>query len=102
MIEASDWSLENFVPGVSGVPLAPHVLVVAAPPAPPPHYTTTQVARMQVARPGHIAEREELDAALEAGTVDALLLFIDRHPKSRYRAEAENALRRLGLTPPPR
>lgn len=69
---------------------------------PPAGQVIIEIAKMAPARPGHIAEREELDAALEAGTVDALLLFIDRHPKSRYRAEAENALRRLGLTPPPR
>lgn len=54
------------------------------------------------ARPGHFAEREELDAALQAGTVDALLLFIDRHPNSRHRPEAEATLRRLGITPPQR
>lgn len=68
----------------------------------PLDYTTTQTARMQVARPPHFAEREELDAALAAGTIDSLLLFIDRHPNSRYRAEADDALRRLGVTPPSR
>lgn len=47
------------------------------------------------ARPGHIAEREELDAALKAGTPEALRLFIERHPESRYRPEAESALRTL-------
>lgn len=54
------------------------------------------------ARPGHFAEREELDAALKAGTAEALLLFIDRHPQSRYRAEAEAALRQIGIMPPSR
>lgn len=86
----------------SAAPLAPQVVIMAAPPAPPFDYTTIQVARMQVARPGHVAEREELDAALKAGTAEALLLFIDRHPHSRYRAEAEATLRQLGLTPPAR
>jgi outer membrane protein assembly factor BamD (BamD/ComL family) len=62
----------------------------------------TQIVRMQVARPPHFAEREEIDAALKAETAEALLLFIDRHPHSRYRAEAEAALRQLGLTPPTR
>jgi hypothetical protein len=46
------------------------------------------------ARPGYMAEREELDAALQAGTIERLRLFLDRHPQSRYRAEAEKALRR--------
>jgi hypothetical protein len=49
----------------------------------------------QVARPGHLAEREELDAALKAGTIERLRLFIDRHPGSRYRQEAEAAMRRF-------
>jgi hypothetical protein len=49
----------------------------------------------QVARPGHIAEREELDAALKVATAERLRLFIERHPTSRYRPEAEAALRRL-------
>ena len=47
------------------------------------------------ARPGHIAEREELDIALKTGRLDALRLFLDRHPDSRYRAEALDALNRL-------
>lgn len=52
-------------------------------------------------RPSHIAEREELDAALSEGTVAALELFLDRHPQSRYRAEAEAALQaRLRQTRP--
>lgn len=45
------------------------------------------------ARPGHIAEREELDSALARGTREAVQLFIDRHPDSRYRSEAEEFLR---------
>lgn len=53
------------------------------------------LATVPPARPGHFAEREELDAALKAGTREALRLFIDRHPQSRYRPEAEEALRRL-------
>lgn len=102
MIDSSDWPLENSLSYAGAAPLAPHVMMVALPPAPLLDYTTTQVARMQVARPGHVAEREELDAALKAGTAEALLLFIDRHPRSRYRTEAEAALRQLGLTPPAR
>ena len=51
------------------------------------------------ARPGHFAEREELDAALKAGTTEALILFLERHPDSRYRVEAQDALHRLN--PPP-
>jgi hypothetical protein len=51
------------------------------------------------ARPGHIAEREELDAALRAGTPEALHLFVERHPESRYRPQAENALRAIELLP---
>ncbi|KAF0227767.1 MAG: hypothetical protein FD175_2473 [Beijerinckiaceae bacterium] len=57
---------------------------------------------MQIARPGHFAEREELDSALKTNTADALSLFIERHPDSRYRPEAEAALKRLGVTPPSR
>ncbi len=54
-------------------------------------------------RPGHFAEREELDAALQRGTAEALREFIERHPKSRYRAEAESALRTLvAPSPSPR
>jgi hypothetical protein len=45
------------------------------------------------ARPGHVAEREELDAALNAGTLEALRLFLERHPDSRYRQQARDALR---------
>jgi hypothetical protein len=51
------------------------------------------------ARPGHFAEREELDAALKAGTSEALRLFIERHPESRYRPQAETALRSLEQPP---
>lgn len=61
-----------------------------------------RLSRMAPARPGHFAEREELDAALAAGTAGALQLFIERHPKSRYRDEAEMALTRLGIKPPSR
>lgn len=50
---------------------------------------------MPLPRPGHIAEREELDMALAKKTREALLLFIDRHPDSRYRPEAEAALKLL-------
>lgn len=57
---------------------------------------------MPLPRPGHFAEREELDAALAAKTAEALRLFLDRHPQSRYRAEAEQALARLGQSPTPR
>mgnify|MGYP000237462118 CR=1 FL=1 len=69
---------------------------------PPAEQVIIEIAKMAPARPGHFAEREELDAALKAGTADALLLFIDRHPRSRYRPEADAALRQLGLTPPAR
>lgn len=55
-----------------------------------------QRAAVPPARPGHIAEREELDAALAKGTRAALELFIRRHPNSRYRAEAEERLRAIG------
>lgn len=52
-------------------------------------------------RPSHIAEREELDAALAKGTAEALVLFLERHPQSRYRPEAEAALQaRLRQTSP--
>lgn len=68
---------------------------------PPAEQAIVEIAAAP-ARPGHFAEREELDAALKAGTSGALLLFIERHPMSRYRAEAEAALRQLGLTPPAR
>lgn len=56
---------------------------------------------MPLPRPGHVAEREELDAAHAKGTTEAYILFIERHPASRYRAEAEARLRKLGIAPPP-
>jgi hypothetical protein len=60
------------------------------------------VAKMAPAREPHFAEREELDAALAAGTREALLLFTERHPQSRYRPEADSALRQRGVAPPSR
>ncbi len=51
-------------------------------------------------RPGHIAEREELDAALKLGTIEALRDFLERHPDSRYRPEAEAALLKRLASPP--
>lgn len=51
------------------------------------------------ARPGHFAEREELDAAIITNTAAAFELFIERHPESRYRAEAEDRLRALRNNP---
>ena len=56
-------------------------------------------ATMAPRREPHFAEREELDAALAKGTLEALLLFIERHPQSRYRLEAEKALRERGVSP---
>ncbi|EPX85321.1 hypothetical protein Salmuc_02700 [Salipiger mucosus DSM 16094] len=44
------------------------------------------------ARDGNIAIREEFDAALEAGTADALELFIRRHPDHPLAAEARRRL----------
>lgn len=54
------------------------------------------------ARPGHIAEREEFDAARAQGTPEALQLFIARHPESRHREEVETLLRSFapGGSPP--
>jgi hypothetical protein len=40
------------------------------------------------ARPGHFAEREELDAARRAGTRAAYDLFLARHPRSRFASDA--------------
>lgn len=85
----------------------PAILVMAAAPSRGPLLAASTGEAgpdvgMQVARPGHFAEREELDAALKANTVDAVSLFIERHPDSRYRLEAEAALKRLGVTPPSR
>lgn len=54
-----------------------------------------RLATMAPRRAPHLAEREELDAALARRSADALQLFIERHPESRYRAEAEEALRKL-------
>ncbi len=44
---------------------------------------------MRPARPGHLAEFEELQAARRAGTREAYDLFLTRHPDSRYAAEAK-------------
>jgi hypothetical protein len=48
---------------------------------------------MQPARPGHVAELEELEAARRKGTAEAFDLFLARHPTSRYadQARAERA-----------
>jgi hypothetical protein len=40
------------------------------------------------ARPGHVAEAEELDAARAQGTVVAYDLFLARHPDGRYAGQA--------------
>jgi hypothetical protein len=43
---------------------------------------------MRPARPGHVAELEELQAARSKGTREAYDLFLARHPGSRYAPEA--------------
>ncbi|MCA3599081.1 MAG: hypothetical protein IOC64_13300 [Methylobacterium sp.] len=55
---------------------------------------------MPLPRPGHFAEREELDDALQRGMAEALREFLERHPTSRYRPEAEEALRKFNNPPP--
>jgi hypothetical protein len=40
------------------------------------------------ARPGHVAEAEELDAARAQATVAAYDLFLARHPNGRYAGQA--------------
>jgi hypothetical protein len=47
------------------------------------------------ARPGHIAELEELEAARRAGTRAAYDMFLARHPESRYAPEARRERDRL-------
>jgi hypothetical protein len=47
------------------------------------------------ARPGHVAELEELEAARRAGTVAAYDLFLARHPNSRYAPAARQERARL-------
>jgi hypothetical protein len=47
------------------------------------------------ARPGHIAERQELEAARRAGTRAAYDLFLARHPNSRYAPEARREREKL-------
>jgi hypothetical protein len=44
---------------------------------------------MRPARPGHIAEFEELQAARRTGSLAAYELFLARHPGSQYAAEAQ-------------
>lgn len=46
-------------------------------------------------RPGHVAVREEFDAAIAAGRRDALELFIARHPADPLVAEARRRLEAL-------
>lgn len=46
-------------------------------------------------RPGHVAVREECDAAIAAGRRDALELFIARHPADPLVAEARRRLKGL-------
>lgn len=43
-------------------------------------------------RPGHIAVREEFDAAIAAGRREALKLFIARHPADPLATEARRRL----------
>lgn len=47
------------------------------------------------ARPGWIAIKEEFDAAMKADTVEALELFIARHPDSQWTPEARKRLAAL-------
>lgn len=82
-------TLPPLASGVAGIErAAPDVAELGKPPV--------HVATVPPARPGHFAEREELDAAIKAGTAAALQLFIRRHPNSRYRIEAEERLRAIG------
>ncbi len=52
-------------------------------------------AKMPLPRAPHLAEREELDAAIQAGTEVAIRSFLERHPESRYRDEAQAALNKM-------
>jgi hypothetical protein len=54
------------------------------------------------ARPGHIAELQELDAARKAGTIAAYDLFLARHPQSRYAPQARAERATAARTTPPR
>lgn len=54
-----------------------------------------QHARVPPPRDPAIAEQEELEAALRAGTREALELFLARHPEGRFRKDAETALKRI-------
>jgi hypothetical protein len=56
--------------------------------AQPGNTPTRQGVQMQAARPGHLAELEELQSARSKGTLEAYDLFLARHPESRYAAEA--------------
>jgi hypothetical protein len=47
------------------------------------------------ARPGHVAELEELDAARRVGTRAAYDMFLARHPGSRYATEARRGREKL-------
>jgi hypothetical protein len=49
----------------------------------------------QRARPGHIAELEELEAARRSGTRAAYDLFLERHPQSRYAPQARSERMKL-------
>lgn len=47
------------------------------------------------ARPGWVAIKEEFDTAMAANTIEALELFIARHPDSPWTAEAKLQLDEL-------
>jgi hypothetical protein len=47
------------------------------------------------ARPGWVAIKQEFDAAMAADTVEALTLFIARHPDSEWTPEARRRLEAL-------
>lgn len=49
------------------------------------------------ARPGEVAIKEEYDAAIAANTEKALALFIARHPKSKWTADAQKRLLKVQI-----
>jgi hypothetical protein len=81
--------LLGLVAGVAPLPSAGAQPVTERPPIAPDKLDPPR------ARPGHIAVREEFDAAVATGRRDALDLFIARHPSDPLAAEARRLLEAL-------
>ena len=63
--------------------------------------TMMAIALSNTARDPEVAVREEFELALDKGTIEAIDLFIIRHPDSDLAAAARNRRRELAKPPDP-